>query len=154
MVSSLNGTFNSALKLCYLSTWTFSSILWWLLQSSLSFRFPNPPPHYSFLSYSSKKIGDKITETPQTPLSHLWTFLNSTNIILFVLLWTISLFTTMAPPSPAFHLLPLQGSCSIRHFSHHPILQIPFFSLTHSYQHLKYWFFLFSGNLFSFHTYP
>ena len=98
MVSNLNGTFNSALKSFYLSTWTFSSILWWLLQSSLLFRFPNPPPHYSFISYSSKKIGDKITEIPQTPLSHLWTFLNSTN--------TISLsFCGIFPPSPQW--LPL-----------------------------------------------
>lgn len=49
-----------------LSTRTFSSILWWLLQSSLLFKSPNPLPYYSFISYFPKKIGGMITEILQT----------------------------------------------------------------------------------------
>lgn len=128
MVSNLNGTFQSALILFYLSIRTFPSILWWLLYSSLLFRFPNPPPHCSVISYFPKKIGDKIIEMPQTPVispMHVLEFHKHNTLCPSMEDSTAP--PTMALPSPVFCLVPLQGSCSIRRCSNHPMFQISFF---------------------------
>lgn len=99
---------------------------------------------YSFLPYSSKRIGDKIASASSP-------FISPMNILefhkhnLFVLLWSVSPFSTMAPLylHSIFCLCKDLVPSGIFSPSYLPT---PF--LTHSYQHLKYWFFLFFRKIF------
>ena len=136
MVSKLNETFNTTLKLFCLSTRTFSSILWWLLQSPALFKPPNLPPHYSFVSDFPKKIGDMIiTEIPQTPV------IPPMNILKFHKHYSFcpSIEDFLPPPIHGYSLHLLSIFCFCEALAPSGVLssKSPFF-LTHSSQHLKY----------------
>lgn len=151
MASNLNGTFNSVLKLFWLSTRTFSRILWYLLQSFPLCRSLYRPSDYSCIFCFPKRTGNIITNASDScylMYEHPW------------IPQTLFLFSFHGRfPFPTnrycFHLQYIFCFCEIViiRCSHQPIFQISFFlnSLLSTFKILM--FLWFSRNFYTTHTF-